>query len=130
MSIARNPEYTYHPVLTPWLYSPVFDVWEEAKRQCLSDLSAAEQQLVNTASLEEILADVQRVEEKHSQGSKARKLSRRLRPVISGIEQYGKAVDILTGAAQGILSPLWGGIRILLHVSSFLVLCCVGVYGF
>lgn len=73
---------------------------------------------MSTASLEEILADVQRTEERHSEGSKARKLSRRLRPMISGIEQYGKAVDILTGAAQGILSPLWGGIRILLHVSS------------
>lgn len=81
------------------------------------DLSAAEKQLVNTASLEEILADVKRTEEKHGEGSKSRKLSRRLRPVISGIEQYGKAVDILTGAAQGVLSPLWGGIRILLHVS-------------
>lgn len=91
---------------------------------------------MNTASLEGILADVQRAEEKHSEGSKARKLSRRLRPVISGIEQYGKAVDILTGAAQGILSPLWGGIRILLHVSSGMprlrggFCCCVGVYEF
>lgn len=99
-------------------YSPVFKAWEEAKEQCMSDLSTAERQLVNTASLEEILADVKRTEEKHSEGSKSRKLSRRLRPVISGIEQYGKAVDVLAGAAQGVLSPLWGGIRILLHVSS------------
>lgn len=102
----------------PLWFSPAFDAWEEAKRQCLSDLSASERDLVDTASLEGILADVKRAEETHSESSKSRKLSKRLNPVISGIEQYGKGLDILAGTAQGILSPLWGGIRILLHVSS------------
>lgn len=98
--------------------SPVFDAWEEAKRQCLSDISASEQQLIDTATLQRILADVKRAEQNHGEFSKSRKLSKRLNPVISGIEQYGKALDILVGTSQGILSPLWGGIRILLHVSS------------
>lgn len=100
--------------------SSILGDWKEAKKKWLSDviLSAEEKEFVKTSSLEEILADTNQADQLHGAFSNSRKLATRLKSLIIGIEQYGKALDVIAGAAPKILAPLWGGIRILLHVGS------------
>ncbi|KAL9035547.1 MAG: hypothetical protein Q9180_004806, partial [Flavoplaca navasiana] len=41
----------------------------------------------------------------------------KLQPMIAAIEQYGKALDVYANAYPLVLSPLWGSIRVVLHLA-------------
>lgn len=56
---------------------------------------------------------------------RTRKLVQKIDPFIRGIEQYQNAFDVLINAKPEILSLIWGGARIILHVSSSHVLSTV-----
>ena len=77
--------------------------------------------MFNKASIEEILYDASAAEKRHGASSKSRALSRKLEPLVSAIDQYGQALDVYANACPLALSPLWGSIRVVLHVSFFIL---------
>lgn len=40
--------------------------------------------------------------------------STKLKPLTTGLEEFGKAMDVYANAASLVLSPLWGSVRVLL----------------
>lgn len=65
--------------------------------------------------MEDVLAEVTRAEEAHAKRAKAERSLRRSNH-FSAIDQYGKALDVISNTSSGILCPLWGSLRLLLHV--------------
>ena len=78
--------------------------------------------LQQAISPESVLAEVRALEEKHRSESKSRNLMKKIDPFIRGIEQYGKAFDVIANSKPEVLGPLWGGARIVLHVGGMHVL--------
>lgn len=94
------------------------DLFHEARDFFVARLSPKERILVESATdPDSLLEEVKAVAQNHQDQSFIRKLILHMKPFVHGVEQYGKALDILTNAKPEILSPLWGGARILLHVS-------------
>ena len=93
------------------------DLFEDARISFVSALSANEKRLVDSATdPESLLEEVGNLERKHQDESTTRKLIQRINPFIRGVEQYGKAFDVISNAKPEVLSLLWGGARIILHV--------------
>jgi hypothetical protein len=94
------------------------ELFQEAHDSFLASLNASEKSLVDSATNpNSLLEEVKNLEKKHRDESATRNLIQRINPFIRGVEQYGKAFDVITNAKPEILSLLWGGARILLHVS-------------
>jgi hypothetical protein len=53
---------------------------------------------------------------KHEKNSKSRAAAKKLQPLIAAITQYGGALDVLSNTSTLFFSPIWGGLRVLLHV--------------
>lgn len=66
---------------------------------------------------ENLIAEVSVLDKKHAASNPARRIGRRLQPLIDFVERYAIAIDV---AVQGTLSPatlVWGALRGLLVVS-------------
>ena len=72
--------------------------------------------MFNEASLEKVFYDASAAEKKHATSSNTRALSRKLEPLVSAIEQYGEAIDVYSNSFPLALCPLWGSVRVVLHV--------------
>ena len=97
---------------------PNENAWTRARDRYLEDLTNEEQAMFDNASIEAVLYDASAAEKKHGACSKSRALSKKLEPLVSAIDQYGEAIDVYANTYPLALSPLWGSIRIVLHVSS------------
>lgn len=73
-----------------------------------------------TTLAEQVLKEAQLADEA-SKDRTSRKFANKLKPFVAGIEQYGGALDVLSNTNSLILCPLWGGIRVILHVSECLL---------
>jgi hypothetical protein len=97
-------------------------LFREAHDSFLTGLNPHEKSLVDSATdPDSILEEVKSLEKKHRDESTTRDLIERINPFIRGVEQYGKAFDVITNAKPEVLSLLWGGARILLHVRTMLM---------
>lgn len=99
--------------LTPTSTTP----WEKATLAFISEsvFSGEERKLLETSSLESLQGDIVKWDQVHLQRSKMRKLGNRLKPMISGLEVFGNALDVLSQVEpKGILAAVWGSIRVLL----------------
>jgi hypothetical protein len=101
--------------LTPFVQR---DAWEEARALYMEDLTPDEQKAFADASLENIFHDASNAEKSHERASISRGLITKLKPLVEGISQYGQALDVFSNTSSLILCPLWGSIKILLHVSN------------
>ena len=96
---------------------PSQDAWTRARNRFVEDLDEAEKKRWFNASLEDIVQDGANAEHQHRQESRLLKISDRIQPLIAAIEQYGQALNVYANAYPLVLSPLWGSIRVVLHVS-------------
>jgi hypothetical protein len=79
-------------------------------------LTPDEQQLfVATKLSEQLLDDIKRADAAHKAESKSRKISTVLKPFLTGVLQYGNAMDVFAQSSS-FLIPIWGSARIVLHV--------------
>ena len=93
------------------------DAWTRAKERYLEDLTPAERLLYSNATPESLLYDASAAEKLHGASSISRgALKRCLETLVGIIGPYGKALDVYTSAAPLVMSPLWGSIRVILHV--------------
>ena len=73
------------------------------------------------ASPESLLDDAITAEKTHGMNSTTRKAMDKLQPFVAAIVQYGEAVDVYSNTYSLALAPIWGSIKVLLHVSSWRV---------
>ena len=97
---------------------PRKDAWIRARDRYMEDLSSEEKALYATASPESIYYDVSAAEKAHTSSSASLRIAEKLQPMIAAIEQYGKALDVYANAYPLVLNPLWGSIRVVLHLAS------------
>ena len=95
---------------------PHHDAWIRARDRYAEDLTAEERAMFNAATIETVFYGASAAEKKHAASSKTRDLMSKLDPFITAIEQYGKAIDVYSNAYPLVLSPLWGSVRVVLHV--------------
>lgn len=92
------------------------DPWEAARIQYTKDLSTEEQKLFESATLGNLLDGTIAAQKEHEEKSRLRHVSKKLEPLVSAVSQYGTALDVYTNTYSIAMAPLWGSIRVLLHV--------------
>ena len=95
---------------------PHQDAWIRARDRYAEDLTTEERAMFNAATIETVFYDASAAEKKHAASSKTRDLISKLDPFVTAIEQYGEAIDVYSNAYPLVLSPLWGSVRVVLHV--------------
>ena len=100
----------------------------------MADLDQEEQNIFATASLENLFYSASAAQKDHEEQSRARDISRKLEPLVSAIDQYGEALNVFSNTYSLAMAPLWGSIRVLLHVKSNLLFfyidpCTVSIGG-
>ena len=100
--------------------------WEQARERFIQDLDESERLMFAEASLENIFYSASVAQKSHQNSSRSRYLASKLSSLLAGIEQYGKAMDVLSQASP-FLTPLWGALRVVIHVSCFMPAseCCL-----
>lgn len=89
----------------------------DSARNFLASLSPDESALFEaTKTADSLLKEVESANNEHKDASVSRKAGAALLPFIAGIEQYGQAIDVFANS-NDLLCPIWGSIRIILHVS-------------
>ena len=98
---------------------PSVDAWTRARERYIEDLSEEEKEIYSKATPESIFYEASAAERTHRAQSRSRNfLTQKLTPLVSLIEEYGKALDVYVNAYPLVLCPLWGSIRVVLHVGS------------
>jgi hypothetical protein len=94
------------------------DPWSLARDRYMEDLNEEEKRLFANASLENLFYSASAAQKEHEQRSKSRAFSAALEPFVTAIDQYASALDVYSNTYSIAMSPLWGSIRVLLHVES------------
>jgi len=84
----------------------------------MEDLNEEEKKIFATASLENLFYNASAAQKEHEEKSISRTISQRLEPFVAAIDQYGTVLDVFTNTYSLSMAPLWGSIRLLLHVKS------------
>lgn len=79
-------------------------------------MSDSVQRIFFQASPETILYDASAAEKIHRGKSMTRGVVTKLQPFVEAIEQYGHALDVYSNIHSLVMGPLWGSVRIVLHV--------------
>ena len=93
------------------------DAWIRARDRYVEDLNEEEQQRYFKASPESLLDDASAAEKSHGTKSSTRRIMEQLQPFVAAIEQYGEALDVYSNTYSLALGPIWGSVKVLLHVS-------------
>jgi hypothetical protein len=93
------------------------DAWQKAVDFYREGLTEKEKKLFADSKPEDVLRDVAQQEAAQREASRTRAFAQKLQPLLASIEQYGKALDVISNSSPTILSPLWGSLRVLLRVS-------------
>ena len=100
--------------------APTVNAWTRARERYIEDLTDEEKRLFakgSKATLEATLYDASAAEKSHRVSSRGRKFtSRILLPFIDAIDQYSEALDVYANASSTIICPLWGSVRVIMHV--------------
>ena len=95
------------------------DAWALARTRFCEDLSEEEALKYQHGTLESIYYDASVAEKTHQGQSRSRELAKKIEPFTAAVEQYGQAMDVFSNAASLFICPLWGAMRVCLHVSHF-----------
>jgi hypothetical protein len=94
------------------------DPWLVARGRYVEDLDEEEKKLFVTASLDNLFHSANAAQKDHEEKSRSRAISKKLEPFVASIDQFGVALDVYSNTYSLAMSPLWGSIRVLLHVES------------
>jgi hypothetical protein len=90
--------------------------WDSAKAKFLEGLSQEDVSRFEAANIENIFYSTEVAQRKHATESKIWPLQQRMSSLVDAIDDYGKALDVYVNTNGLILSPIWGSIRVVLHV--------------
>ncbi|KAK3390052.1 ankyrin repeat-containing domain protein [Podospora didyma] len=83
----------------------------------VANLSADEKKLYEATTIAKTLLDeVTRADVNHLQNSTSRKIGTALLPFITGVEQYGRGLDVFANSSE-VLCPIWGTVRIVFDLA-------------
>ncbi|KAK3318708.1 ankyrin repeat-containing domain protein [Apodospora peruviana] len=83
----------------------------------LQSLSTDELLVFNATKLAKTLLDeISQADAAHKQQSSSRKVGEAVLPLIAGLEQYGRGLDVFANGSE-LLCPIWGGMRIVLSLA-------------
>jgi hypothetical protein len=92
--------------------------WTNAKNSFLDSLpDGADRTIFQEANVENMFYTASAGFQHHESNSKIAKARKKMMPVLESIEGYGKALDVLSQSSASILCPLWGSLRVLLHLA-------------
>jgi hypothetical protein len=91
--------------------------WETAKSRFLEGLTESERSMFGSATLENIFYQSSGTFERYKVDSKLWKFQVKVQPLLDAVEEYGSAMDVYANASSMILCPIWGSIRVVVHVS-------------
>ncbi|KAL9118913.1 MAG: hypothetical protein Q9187_004535 [Circinaria calcarea] len=94
------------------------DAWARARRRYTDDLTESEREIFDNASLENVFYSASAMQKAHQAQSTTRRLGTKLQPLVAAIDQYGKALDVYANVSSLVLVPLWGSLRVVLHLAS------------
>lgn len=94
------------------------NAWDIAKARFLEGLEDKEKATYNEATAENIFYTASNIQREDQRGSKTRSLLENMQPLVSAIEDYGKAVDTIANISSLYLAPIWGSIRVVLVIAS------------
>jgi hypothetical protein len=103
------------------LISPVYemgDPWEIARTRYLERLDADEAVLFNKATIENLFYSTSNTNRDDRAKSKTRNAIATIQPLVDKIEEYGKAMDVLSNIATTFVAPIWGSLRVVLVLAS------------
>jgi hypothetical protein len=92
--------------------------WEAAKARFLDGLSQEERQKFGGATPENLFYDASASQKNHARGSRLWMMQQKVTSLVEGIADYGKALDVYANASSLVLCPIWGSVRVVLHVSA------------
>jgi hypothetical protein len=95
------------------------EAWTRVKAARLNDPDLSENQriILGSSSISDVLDALKQLDNDHLENSRGRKYLQRLRPLISGLRLFEKALDVFANAdSKGLLSLIWGSLRIVLSV--------------
>ncbi len=76
-----------------------------------------ERRLFDYATLENLLQASTEEQSSHQKQSQSRAIPGRLKPFLSAIEDFGTAFDVISNTYSIALAPLWGALRVVLHLA-------------
>lgn len=94
--------------------------WTLAKEEILKDptLSDEERKILTTCTIDNVINEIKTLDHQHALHSTSRQVMKCLEPVLSGLQKYAPAMDVLAqGDPHGLLLFVWGSIRLLLSVA-------------
>ncbi|KAI8931644.1 hypothetical protein NX059_011294 [Plenodomus lindquistii] len=91
--------------------------WETAKQRFLAGLSHEEAQEFRDATLENLFYNASAAQKRHAHGSRSWLVQERLSSLVDSIDDYGKALDVYSNTSGLILGPIWGSLRVILHIA-------------
>ena len=94
------------------------DAWSRARYQFKEGLADEEAALFEDATFENVFYGTSAAEKNHRTNSSIRHLATKLNKLFVAINQYGEALDVVANASSMVLCPLWGGIRVIIHLSA------------
>ena len=92
--------------------------WEAAKARFVEGLPQEQRDAFLSATAENIFYSASVAVSQYEQKSRTRWLQKKLQPLVTSLEDYGKAIDVITNSASLYLCPLWGCVRVVLQVST------------
>lgn len=90
--------------------------WEDAKTRFIAGLSPEEAARFYAATPENLFYDASAAQKKHAQNSRAWLMQERISSLVDAIDDFGKALDVYSNTYGLVICPLWGSLRIILHV--------------
>jgi hypothetical protein len=95
--------------------------WKAAKAKFLDGLSPEQIVRFNDATLENTFQAASAAQKSHSHIDRGWVLRQRISSLVDDIDEYGKALEIFPNTSGLILSHIWGGLRVVLHVSHYYI---------
>jgi hypothetical protein len=93
------------------------DDWNAAVEEFSKNLDPEDRKYPMNSKPHDVVNDVVQFEKSHHKSSTARHMSAKIQPMVSAINDYGRALDVLANSSA-IIPPLWGSLRVLILVSS------------
>lgn len=92
------------------------DAWTQARERFVEDLDEVERLTFTNATFENVFCSASAAQKTHEAESVSRALAAKINAFLAGIDEWGKALDVYSNASAMILCPLWGSLRVLIHV--------------
>jgi hypothetical protein len=90
--------------------------WESARARFVDSLPEDERQLFENASPENLFYSSSAAFKKYDADSNLQAARKKIKPMVDSIAAYGKAMDVFANMSPMVLGPLWGSLRVVLHV--------------